>query len=157
MNKIRIAIIVFAALSLVNFIVGGIMGFMLQDSEDRKVFTCIFFVCLALTAIILICDRAILKKENTLTEYKVWKLRKGHFVRETRRMKPYDRLDALNMIISGWLLTLILPLFAMGMIWSGTFWIFSFKVMINFIAIAEILINIVFGIIKYIRTKGEKI
>lgn len=157
MNKVRIAIIVFAALSLVNFIVGGIMGFILPNSEDRKMFVCIFFVCLALTAIILICDRAILKKENTLTEYKVWKLRKGHFVRETRRMKPYDRLDALNMIISGWLLTLILPLFAFGLIWPGTFWIFSFKMLIQFTAFAEILISFVFGIIKYIRTKGENV
>ena len=151
MNKTRIAVIVFAALSLLNFIVGGIMGFLLPNGEDRKVFTCIFFVSLALTAIILICDRAILKKENTLTEYKVWKLRKGHFVRETRRMKPYNRLDALNMIISGWLLTLILPLFAFGMIWP----IFPLVLLIKFTAIAEILISIVFGIIKYIRTKGE--
>jgi len=153
MNKIRIAIIVFAALSLVNFIVGGIMGFILPDSEDRKLFTIIFFVCLALTAIILLCDRMILKKENTLTEYKVWKLHKGHFVRETRRMKPYNRLDALNMIISGWLLTLILPLFAFGMTWP----IFPLILLIKFIAVAEILISIVFGIIKHIRTKGDSI
>ena len=157
MNKCKIAIIVFAALSLVNLIVGGIMGFILPDSEDRKMFTIIFFVCLALTIILLICDRAILKKENTLTEYKVWKLRKGHFVRETRRMKPYNRLDALNMIISGWLLTLILPLFAFRLVWPDSFWMFSFNVLIKLTVVTEILISIVFGIINYIRTRGENV
>ena len=155
MNRIRIAIIVFAALSLLNFIVGGIMGLLLHDSEDRKFFAIIFFVCLALTAIILICDQAILKKEKTMKECKVLKLRKGHFVRETRQWKPYNRLDALNMIISTWLLTLVLPLFNFALIWPGTFWIFSFERLIQLVAGAEILLNIVFGIVKYIRTKGE--
>ena len=157
MNKIRIAIIVFAALSLVNFVVGGIMGFILPDSEDRKMFAIIFFVCLALTVNLLICDRMILKKANTITEYKALKLRNGHFVRETRRTKPYNRLDALNMIISGWLLTLIIPLLAFRLVWPDSFWMFSFNVLIKLTAVTEILISIVFGIIKYIRTKGENL
>lgn len=151
MNKCRIAIIVFAALSLVNFIVGGIMGFLLPNSDDREVFTYIFFVCLVLIVIILLVDRMIFKKANTMKEYKALKLRKGHFVREIRRMKPFDVLDALNLSISGWLLTLILPLFAFGMIWPD----FPLIMLIKFIAVAEILINIVIGIIKHFRTKRE--
>lgn len=158
MRKNRIATIVLAALSLVNFIVGGIMGFILPNSENKKVFAFIFLVCLAAAVITLLCDWMTLKQANARTEYKVLKLRKGRLVREPRRMKPdNDGLKALHMGISGWLFSLIVPLFACGMIWSDTLWLLSFNVLIKFTVVAIMLSGLIFGIIEYIKTKGEKV
>ena len=155
MSKIKITTIVFAALSLLNFIVGGIMGFVFTNSENRKVFAFIFFVCVVAAVVTLLCDWMTLKQANAQTEYKVLKLRKGRFVREKHRMKPDDGLQALHMGISGWLFSLIVPLYAVGMWWPDIFWLFSFKTLIRFVVLAIMLCSFVFGIVRYIKTKGR--
>ena len=158
MNKIRIATIVLAALSLLNFIVGGIIGLVFPSSESKKIFIFIFLVCIVAAIVCLLCDRMTLRQAEAETEYKVLKLRKGRLVREPRRMEhDNDGLRALQMGISGWVFSLMVPLFAFGMVWPDTFWLLSFnvlwEVLVLFLVAMVFVIEIIIANRK--RKKGE--
>ncbi|MBQ7062417.1 MAG: hypothetical protein IJM88_03920 [Bacteroidales bacterium] len=160
MRRNRIATIVLAALSLLNFLIGGIMGFVLPNSENRKVFIFIFFVCLVAAIITLICDWVMLKQANEEREYKVLRLRKGRLVREPRRLeRDYDGLRALQMGISAWFFSLVVPLFAFAMIWPNKFWMMSCNVLAKSLVFATVLVEFVIEIIIVCRKqkRGEEV
>ena len=160
MNKIRIATIVLAALALVNYLVGAIMGFVLVRGENVKVFAFVFGIMLLASVVCLVADWMTLRQAERGMEYTVLKLRKGRFVREPRKMQRDDEgLQALQMGISGWSFSLIVPLFAFGMIWPDTFWLLSASVLSSIAVGLPVLSGFIIGIIRAHRQrkKGETI
>lgn len=158
MNKIRIATIVLAALALVNYIVGAIMGFVLVRGENLKTFAFVFGIMLLAGIVCLLADWMTLRQVDSEMEYKVLKLRKGRFVREPRKMRRDDEgLEALQMGISGWSFSLMVPLFAFGLIWPDTFWLLSFEVLSRLAVGLPVLSGFIIGIIRAHRQrkKGE--
>lgn len=158
MNKIRIATIVLAALALVNYLVGAIMGFVLVRGENVKVFAFVFGIMLLAGVVCLVADWMTLRQAERGMEYTVLKLRKGRFVREPRKMQRDDEgLQALQMGISGWSFSLIVPLFALGLIWPDTFWLLSFEVLSSLAVGLPVLSAFIIGIIRAHRQhkKGE--
>lgn len=158
MNKIRIATIVLAALALVNYLVGAIMGFVLVRGENVKVFAFVFGIMLLAGVVCLVADWMTLRQAERGMEYTVLKLRKGRFVREPRKMQhDDDGLQALQMGISGWSFSLIVPLFAFGLIWPDTFWLLSFEVLSSIAVGLPVLSGFIIGIIRAHRQrkKGE--
>ena len=158
MNKIRIATIVLAALALVNYLVGAIMGFVLVRGENVKVFAFVFGIMLLASVVCLVADWMTLRQAERGMEYTVLKLRKGRFVRETRKMQRDDEgLQALQMGISGWSFSLIVPLFAFGLIWPDTFWLLSASVLSSIAVGLPVLSGFIIGIIRAHRQrkKGE--
>ena len=158
MNKIRIATIVLAALALVNYLVGAIMGFVLVRGENVKVFAFVFGILLLASVVCLVADWMTLRQAERGMEYTVLKLRKGRFVREPRKMqRDDDGLQALQMGISGWSFSLIVPLFAFGMIWPDTFWLLSASVLSSIAVGLPVLSGFIIGIIRAHRQrkKGE--
>ena len=157
MKKNRIIIIVFASLTLLNFLVGGLMGFMLIEGEDMETFNFIFWISFPMTLFCLLTGWYSLRKADVDTPYNTLRLRKWHIVREQRHYKTDNKLQALEMVISAWLLSLMTPLFAFKVIWPDTFWVFSFNVLIKFLGAAVVLMGLIFGIIKYKREKGANV
>lgn len=157
MKKKKIFTIVLSALSLLNFLVGGLTGFILIKGEDLKTFNFIFWISFPMTVFCLLVGWYSLRKANMDTTYNALKLRKWRIVKEQRHYKTDNELQALEVSISGWALSLILPLFALGTIWPNTFWQFSFNVYIKFLGTAAILFGLIMGIIKYSRTKGANV
>ena len=158
MNKIRIATIVLAALALVNYLVGAIMGFALVRGENLKTFAFVFGIMLLAGVVCLVADWMTLRQVESEMEYKVLKLRKGRFVREPRKMRRDDEgLQALQMGISGWSFSLIVPLFAFGLIWPDTFWLLSFNVLSSLAVGLPVLSAFIIGIVSSARQrkKGE--
>lgn len=158
MNKIRIATIVLTALALVNYLVGAIMGFVLVRGENVKVFAFVFCISLFVGVVCLVADWMTLRQAESEMEYTVLKLRKGRFVREPRKMRRDDEgLQALQMGISGWSFSLIVPLFAFGLIWPDTFWLLSFEVLSSIAVGLPVLSGFIIGIIRAHRQrkKGE--
>ena len=158
MNKIRTTTIVLAALALVNYLVGAIMGFVLVRGENVKVFAFVFGIMLLVGVVGLLADWMTLRQAESGTEYKVLKLRKGRFVREPRKMRRDDEgLQALQMGISGWSFSLIVPLFAFGSIWPDTFWLLSFNVISSIAVAIPVLSGFIIGIVSSARQrkKGE--
>jgi len=157
MNKIRIATIVLAALALVNYLVGAIMGFVLVRGENVKVFAFVFGIMLLASVVCLVADWMTLRQAERGMEYTVLKLRKGRFVRESRKMQRDDGLQALQMGISGWSFSLIVPLFAFGLIWPDTFWLLSASVLSSIAVGLPVLSGFIIGIIRAHRQrkKGE--
>lgn len=158
MNKIRITTIVLAALALVNYLVGAIMGFVLVRGENVKVFAFVFGIMLLASVVCLVADWMTLRQAERGMEYTVLKLRKGRFVREPRKMQRDDEgLQALQMGISGWSFSLIVPLFAFGLIWPDTFWLLSFEVLSSIAVGLPVLSGFIIGIIRAHRqrNKGE--
>ena len=158
MNKIRNATIVLAALALLNFLVGAIMGFVLVRGENVKVFAFVFGIMLLASVVCLVADWMTLRQAERGMEYTVLKLRKGRFVREPRKMQRDDEgLQALQMGISGWSFSLIVPLFAFGLIWPDTFWLLSFEVLSSIAVGLPVLSGFIIGIIRAHRQrkKGE--
>jgi len=158
MNKIRIATIVLAALALVNYLVGAIMGFVLVRGENVKVFAFVFGILLLASVVCLVADWMTLRQAERGMEYTVLKLRKGRFVREPRKMqRDDDGLQALQMGISGWSFSLIVPLFAFGLIWPDTFWLLSASVLSSIAVGLPVLSGFIIGIIRAHRQrkKGE--
>lgn len=158
MNKIRIATIVLAVLALVNYLVGAIMGFVLVRGENVKVFAFVFGIMLLAGVVGLLADWMTLRQAESEMEYKVLKLRKGRFVREPRKMQRDDEgLQALQMGISGWSFSLIVPLFAFGLIWPDTFWLLSASVLSSIAVGLPVLSGFIIGIIRAHRQrkKGE--
>lgn len=158
MNKIRIATIVLAALALVNYLVGAIMGFVLVRGENVKVFAFVFGIMLLASVVCLVADWMTLRQAERGMEYTVLKLRKGCFVREPRKMqRDDDGLQALQMGISGWSFSLIVPLFAFGLIWPDTFWLLSFEVLSSIAVGLPVLSAFIIGIVRAHRQrkKGE--
>lgn len=155
MRRIRIVTVVLAALSLVNFIVGGILGFVLIKGEEIKIFSFLFFIFLAVAIVSLLADWFTLRQAEAETPYRVLTLKKGRFVREQRRMeRDSDGLQALQMGISGWAFSLSVPLLAFGLIWPDTFWLLSFDVILTCIMGTVVLSGLIIGIIRYRREKG---
>ena len=158
MNKIRITTIVLAALALVNYLVGAIMGFVLVRGENVKVFAFVFGIMLLAGVVGLVADWMTLRQAERGMEYTVLKLRKGRFVREPRKMRRDDEgLQALQMGISGWSFSLMVPLFALGLIWPDTFWLLSFEVLSSLAVGLPVLSAFIIGIIRAHRQrkKGE--
>ena len=158
MNKIRIATIVLTALALVNYLVGAIMGFVLVRGENLKTFAFVFGIMLLAGIVCLLADWMTLRQVESEMEYKVLKLRKGRFVREPRKMRRDDEgLEALQMGISGWSFSLMVPLFAFGLIWPDTFWLLSFEVLSSLAVGLPVLSGFIIGIIRSHRQrkKGE--
>lgn len=158
MNKIRIATIVLAALALVNYLVGAIMGFVLVRGENVKVFAFVFGIMLLASVVCLVADWMTLRQAERGMEFTVLKLRKGRFVREPRKMqRDDDGLQALQMGISGWSFSLIVPLFAFGLIWPDTFWLLSASVLSSIAVGLPVLSGFIIGIIRARRQrkKGE--
>lgn len=158
MNKIRIATIVLTALALVNYLVGAIMGFVLVRGENVKVFAFVFGIMLLASVVCLVADWMTLRQAERGMEYTVLKLRKGRFVREPRKMQRDDEgLQALQMGISGWSFSLIVPLFAFGLIWPDTFWLLSASVLSSIAVGLPVLSGFIIGIIRARRQrkKGE--
>lgn len=158
MNKIRIATIVLTALALVNYLVGAIMGFVLVRGENVKVFAFVFGLMLLAGVVGLLADWMTLRQAESEMEYKVLKLRKGRFVREPRKMqRDDDGLQALQMGISGWSFSLIVPLFSFGLIWPDTFWLLSASVLSSIAVGLPVLSGFIIGIIRAHRQrkKGE--
>ena len=158
MNKIRIATIVLAAMALVNYLVGAIMGFVLVRDENVKVFAFVFGIMLFASVVCLVADWMTLRSAESGEEYKVLKLRKGRFVRETRKMRrDNEGLQALQMGISGWSFSLIVPLFAFGLIWPDTFWLLSASVLSSIAVGLPVLSGFIIGIVTSARQrkKGE--
>lgn len=158
MNKIRIATIVLTALALVNYLVGAIMGFVLVRGENVKLFAYVFCISLFVGVVCLVADWMTLRRAESEMEYTVLKLRKGRFVREPRKMRrDDDGLQALQMGISGWSFSLIVPLFAFGLIWPDTFWLLSFEVLSSIAVGLPVLSGFIIGIIRAHRQrkKGE--
>ena len=158
MNKIRITTIVLAALALVNYLVGAIMGFVLVKGENVKVFAFVFGIMLLASVVCLVGDWVTLRQAERGMEYTVLKLRKGRFVREPRKMqRDDDGLQALQMGISGWSFSLIVPLFAFGLIWPDTFWLLSASVLSSIAVGLPVLSGFIIGIIRAHRQrkKGE--
>lgn len=158
MNKIRIAAIVLAALALVNYLVGAIMGFVLVRGENVKVFAFVFGIMLLAGVVCLVADWMTLRQAERGMEYTVLKLRKGRFVREPRKMqRDDDGLQALQMGISGWSFSLMVPLFAFGLIWPDTFWLLSFEVLSSIAVGLPVLSAFIIGIVRARRQrkKGE--
>ena len=158
MNKIRITTIVLAALALVNYLVGAIMGFVLVRGENLKTFAFVFGIMLLVGVVCLVADWMTLRQTERGMEYTVLKLRKGRFVREPRKMQRDDEgLQALQMGISGWSFSLIVPLFALGLIWPDTFWLLSFEVLSSLAVGLLALSAFIIGIIRAHRQrkKGE--
>ncbi|MBQ9586713.1 MAG: hypothetical protein IJR26_02480 [Bacteroidales bacterium] len=158
MNKTRIATIVLAALALLNYLVGGLLGFICIGSENMKIFTFLFCIFLLVSVVCLLTDWMTLRQAESGMEYKVLKLRRGRFVREPRKMRRDDEgLQALQMGISGWSFSLIVPLFAFGLIWPDTFWLLSFNVLSSIAVGISILSGFILGIVRATRQrkKGE--
>ena len=158
MNKIRIATIVLSVLALLNYLVGAIMGFVLVRGENVKVFDFVFFVSLFVGVVCLVGDWMTLRRAESGEEYKVLKLRKGRFVRETRKMRrDNEGLQALQMGISGWSFSMMVPLFALGLIWPDTFWLLSFNVLSSIAVAVPVLSGFIIGIVSSARQlkKGE--
>lgn len=158
MNKIRIATIVLAALALVNYLVGAIMGFVLVRGENLKTFAFVFGIMLLVGVVCLVADWLTLRWAESGADYEVLKLRKGRFVREPRKMRRDDEgLEALQMGISGWSFSLIVPLFALGLIWPDTFWLLSASVLSSLAVGLPVLSGFIIGIIRAHRQrkKGE--
>ena len=59
--------------------------------------------------------------------------------------------------ISGWSFSLIVPLFALGLIWPDTFWLLSFEVLSSLAVGLPVLSGFIIGIIRAHRQrkKGE--
>ena len=160
MNKIRITTIVLAALALLNYLVGAIMGFVLVRGENLKTFAFVFGIMLLVGVVCLVADWMTLRQAESEMEYKVLKLRKGRFVREPRKMRRDDEgFQALQMGISGWSFSLIVPLFAFGLIWPDTFWLLSFEVLSSLAVGLPALSAFIIGIIRAHRQrkKGESL
>lgn len=160
MSRNKKATLVLAALALLNLLVGGLMGFILIRGENKLVFTYLFFIFMAAAVVTLFCDWMTLRQAEAETEYKVLKLRKWRFVREPRKMeRDNDGLRALQMGLSGWAFSLLVPLLAMGLIWPETFWLLSFRVVAALItvliALAELVVEII--IVRRKMKKGEPI
>lgn len=158
MNKIRIATIVLATLALVNYLVGALLGFIGIRGENVKLFAYVFFVSLFVGVVCLVADWMTLRRAESGEEYKVLKLRKGRFVRETRKMRrDNEGLQALQMGISGWSFSLMVPLFALGLIWPDTFWLLSFNVLSSIAVAVPVLSGFIIGIVSSARQlkKGE--
>jgi|GEM_PF-1781590 len=156
MRRIRIVTVVLAALSLVNFIVGGILGFVLIKGEEIKIFSFLFFIFLAVAVGCLLADWMTLRQTESEMEYRVLTLRKWRFVREPRRMKRDDNgLLALQMGISGWLFSLMVPLIAVGFIWPDSFWLLSAEVVNGFVMMAIGLSGLVIGFIRARRQRKK--
>ena len=160
MNKIRIATIVLAALALVNYLVGAIMGFVFVRGENVKVFAFVFGIMLLAGVVGLLADWMTLRQAESEMEYKVLKLRKGRFVREPRKMRRDDEgFQALQMGITGLSFSLIVPLFAFGLIWPDTFWLLSFNVLSSVAVGISVLSGFILGIVRAARQrrKGENV
>lgn len=158
MNKIRIATIVLAALALVNYLVGALLGFIGIRGENVKLFAYVFFVSLFVGVVCLMADWMTLRRAESGEEYKVLKLRKGRFVREPRKMRrDNEGLQALQMGISGWSFSMMVPLFALGLIWPDTFWLLSFNVISSIAVAVPVLSGFIIGIVSSARQlkKGE--
>ena len=158
MNKIRIATIVLAVLALLNYLVGAIMGFVLVRGENIKVFAYVYCISLFVGVVCLVADWMTLRRAESGEEYKVLKLRKGRFVRETRKMRrDNEGLQALQMGISGWSFSMMVPLFALGLIWPDTFWLLSFNVISSIAVAVPVLSGFIIGIVSSARQrkKGE--
>lgn len=155
MNKIRIATIVLAVLALLNYLVGALLGFIGIRGEDVKLFAYVFCISLFVGVVCLVADWMTLRSAESGEEYKVLKLRKGRFVREMRKMRrDNEGLQALQMGISGWSFSLMVPLFAFELIWS---WLLSFNVIISIAVAVPVLSGFIIGIVSSARQrkKGE--
>lgn len=158
MKKKKIFAIILGVLSLLNFLVGGILGFVLIKGEDLKVFHFIFWLCLAAAVFCLLCSWLELRLTKEGKKYYVMKLKKWHFVKEQRQFKSGDGwFSAIEIGWSGWTLSLVVPMFALGTIWPDTFWDFSLNVYLKYLGIALVLIGVIMGIIKYRQQKGEAV
>lgn len=158
MNKKRIATIVLAAMALLNYLVGAIMGFVFVRGENVKVFAFVFGIMLLAGVVGLLADWMTLRQVESGEEYKVLKLRKGRFVREPRKMRRDDEgFQALQMGITGWSFSLIVPLFAFRLIWPDTFWLLSFNVLSSVAVGISVLSGFILGIVRAAlqRKKGE--
>ena len=155
MNKIRIATIVLAVLALLNYLVGALLGFIGIRGEDVKLFAYVFCISLLVGVVCLVADWLTLRWAESGEEYKVLKLRKGRFVREMRKMRrDNEGLQALQMGISGWSFSLMVPLFAFELIWP---WLLSFNVISSIAVAVPVLSGFIIGIVSSARQrkKGE--
>ena len=158
MNKIGIATIVLAVLALLNYLVGALLGFIGIRGEDVKLFAYVFCISLFVGVVCLVANWMTLRSAESGEEYKVLKLRKGRFVRETRKMRcDNEGLQALQMGISGWSFSLMVPLVAFGLIWPDTFWLLSFNVISSIAVAVPVLSGFIIGIVSSARQrkKGE--
>ena len=158
MNKIRIATIVLAVLALLNYLVGALLGFIGIRGENVKLFAFVFGIMLLAGVVGLLADWMTLRQVESGEEYKVLKLRKGRFVREPRKMRRDDEgFQALQMGITGWSFSLIVPLFAFRLIWPDTFWLLSFNVLSSVAVGISVLSGFILGIVRAAlqRKKGE--
>ena len=157
MKKSKILTIVLSALTVLHFLVGGLMGFIMIKGEDLKTFNLIFWISLPMAIFCLLVDWYSLSKADVETPYTTLKLRKWRIVKERRIYKSDNRLQALELGIYAWLLSLVVPLFAFKVVWPDTIWPFSFTVVIESIGTAIIMTGWIMGIIKYRRKKGGKV
>ena len=158
MRKNRTVTIVLAALSLLNYVVGGLMGFILIRGEHKGVFAFIYFVFLVASAISMAANWYMLRQANAETPYRVLKLRKWRLVRESRHMKPdRDGLKALAMGITGYAFSLGVPLYACALIWPDTFWMLSFNTIFSVLILLSVLVDFIIEIVIATRErkKGE--
>lgn len=157
MKKSKIITIVLSALTVLHFLVGGLMGFIMIKGEDLKTFNFLFWISLPMAIFCLLVDWYSLGKADVETPYTTLKLRKWRIVKERRIYKSDNRLQALELGIYAWLLSLVVPLFAFKVVWPDTFWPFSFNALIEFLGTSLVLIGVIMGIIKNRRKKGGQV
>lgn len=156
--KNKILTMVFGALSLLNFLVGGLLGFILIKGEDLKIFNFIFWLCLGLALFCLLCSWIELRCTKAGKKYYILRLKNWHIIKEQRQYKSGDGWHStIEIGWSSWVLSLIVPMFALGTIWPDTFWDFSLKVYLKFLGIIIALFGFIMGIVRYRRQKGESV
>ena len=156
--KRKIFAIVLNALTLLNFLVGGLLGFILIKGEDLKTFHFIFWLCLGTFFFCLLCSWLELRFTKEGKTYYILRLKKWHIVKEQRQFKSGDGWFAtIEIGWSSWALSLIVPLFVLGTIWPDIFWDFSVNVYLKYLGATLAMIGVIIGIIKYKQQKGETV
>ena len=87
MKKKKLFAIILNALTLLNFLVGGLLGFILIKGEDLKIFRFIFFLCLGATIFCLLCSWLLLRLTKTGKKYYKLRLRSGILSRNSTNIK----------------------------------------------------------------------
>ena len=155
MKKKKLFAIILNALTLLNFLVGGLLGFILIKGEDLKKFRFIYFLCLGATIFCLLCSWLELRLTKTGKKYYKLRLKKWHIVKEQHQYKSDDKWSTVgNIGLVDLMLSLLVPWFALSTIWPESFLMSSLDVYLKCIGVVPVLFGIIIIILEYIRKKG---
>lgn len=155
MKKKKLFAIILNALTLLNFLVGGLLGFILIKGEDLKTFRFVFFLCLGATIFCLLCSWLLLRLTKTGKKYYKLRLKKWHIVKEQHQYKSDDKWSTVGSFgLLNLTLSLLVPWFALSTIWPESFLMSSFSVYLKYFGVVPVLFGIIIIILEYIRKKG---